>query len=139
MEATWRSHSQLDPDHALAQLRISPAAQRLPEKAEPDIKYAVAPLLDTSTLAAHDFDVDARSGFMPPAPPVQRLPSEWQEWEQVLDNAMNAKLRVGDTPDITPDEMQRSQLWRDRVADASAFLCLAEPISLTFRPIRCLC
>lgn len=124
MQTTWRSQSQLDPEHALARLRISPAAQRLPEKREADIKYAVAPLLDTSTLAAHDFDVDARSGFMPPTPPVERLPSEWEEWEQVLDDAMDANLRVGDSPDVTPDETQRSQLWRERVAGVSTFLRL---------------
>jgi hypothetical protein len=122
MEAIWRSQSQLDPDHVLARVRISPVAQRPPEKTETDIKHAVAPLLDTSTLAAHDFDVDARSGFMPPEPPVERLPSEWQEWERVLDDAMNAKLRVGDSPDVTPDEVQRSQLWRERIAGVSVFL-----------------
>jgi hypothetical protein len=124
MEATWRSLSQLGQDHALARVRISPVAQRLPENPEADFKYDVAPPLDTSTLAAHDFDVDARSGFMPPAPPVERLPSEWQEWEQILDDAMNANLRVGDSPDVTPDDAERSRAWRERVACVRALWSL---------------
>lgn len=63
----------LSPDHFLA----------LPR---PDILYGGAPAgaPDTSTLAAHDFDVDTRTGFMPPQPPLTRLPPQWELWELAL-------------------------------------------------------
>lgn len=138
MEATRRSLAQLDPDHALARLRISPAAPRSSEKPNSDLKYFVSPPLDTSTLAAHDFDVDARSGFMPPAAPVERLPSEWKEWEEALDDAMNAKLRVGDSSDITPDETERAQLWRKRVASVSGIILALQINFINFGRNRCL-
>lgn len=54
---------------------------------------------DTSTLAAHDFDVDTRTGFMPPDPPVARLPADWALWEDALDHAIASRLRVTDSPD----------------------------------------
>jgi indoleamine 2,3-dioxygenase len=53
----------------------------------PDVTLGPLPrgLTDTTTLAAHDFDVDNRTGFMPPEPPLARLPSEWETWEAILD------------------------------------------------------
>ena len=53
---------------------------------------------DTSTLAAHDFDVDTRTGFMPPQPPLTRLPSAWEPWESTLENAIVSKLQHADKP-----------------------------------------
>lgn len=120
MNTAWRSLSQFLPNHALAKSRVSPATYRSPGTAITSKTCTESPSLDTSTLAAHDFDVDVRSGFMPPEPPVQRLPSAWQEWEEALDDAIDAKLRVGDSINITPDEAERSQLWRKRVEKASS-------------------
>ncbi|KAJ6512642.1 Indoleamine 2,3-dioxygenase [Mycena sanguinolenta] len=70
---------------------------------------------DTSTLAAHDFDVDNRTGFMPPQAPPARLPAEWEPWEFVLDGAIAEGLQLGDKPGLTDAERSRSEAWRQRV------------------------
>jgi len=58
--------------------------------------------VDTSTLAAHDFDVDTRTGFMPPDPPLSRLPEQWDLWETTLEAAMQTKLQLAVKPGLTP-------------------------------------
>lgn len=73
--------------------------------------------VDTTTLAAHDFDVDTRTGFMPPDPPISRLPIEWEPWETVLDQAMSIKLQLAVKPSLTNDETARSASWRERVRE----------------------
>ena len=75
-----------------------------------------AGVVDTTTLAAHDFDVDTRTGFMPPNPPLARLPSEWEPWEQLLDDAQSYRLQLGQRINITDEERARSESWRARVA-----------------------
>ncbi|KAL4262524.1 indoleamine 2,3-dioxygenase family protein [Pleurotus pulmonarius] len=72
-------------------------------------------MVDTTTLAAHDFDVDNRSGFMPPQVPVRRLPSSWEPWEVVLDEAMAGNLQLGDKPDLNEREVAEAEEWRARV------------------------
>ena len=50
-----------------------------------------------TTLAAHDFDVDSRSGFMPPPPPdppIARLSKQWEPWEIVLEHPVKEKLQL---------------------------------------------
>lgn len=87
-------------------------------------------VVDTTTLAAHDFDVDTRTGFMPPNPPLARLPSQWEPWEQLLDDAQSYRLQLGNKVDITDEEKARSESWRVRVAQlptlATADLCQSE-------------
>jgi hypothetical protein len=84
-------------------------------QSRPDVAHGV-PLapdeVDTSTLAAHDFDVDTRTGFMPPDPPLTRLPAEWEPWELVLDDAVSSRLQLGTKPDLTPLEARTSASWR---------------------------
>ena len=75
-----------------------------------------AGVVDTTTLAAHDFDVDTRTGFMPPDPPLTRLPSQWESWEQSLDDAQSHRLQLGCKIGITDEEKARSESWRARVA-----------------------
>ncbi|KAF8502755.1 Indoleamine 2,3-dioxygenase [Russula emetica] len=75
-----------------------------------------AGVVDTTTLAAHDFDVDTRTGFMPPNPPLARLPSQWEPWEQLLDEAQSYRLQLGKKINITDEEKARSESWRARVA-----------------------
>jgi indoleamine 2,3-dioxygenase len=79
-----------------------------------------APLLpggvDTSTLAAHDFDVDVRTGFMPPAPPLARLPAQWEPWEAALDAAIRGRLQLGIKPGLTSEETAASEAWRSQVS-----------------------
>ncbi|KIY52230.1 Indoleamine 2,3-dioxygenase [Fistulina hepatica ATCC 64428] len=70
---------------------------------------------DNSTLAAHDFDVDNRTGFMPPHPPLSRLSADYEPWEQALDDAVSLRLRLGDSPNITGADRARSEAWRDGV------------------------
>ena len=103
----------LTPDHFLA----------LPR---PDIftgPPAGAP--DTSTLAAHDFDVDNRTGFMPPQPPLTRLPSQWEAWESVLEDGLAAKLQLADKHDSSDADRHRASLWQTRVREVRPrhFLC----------------
>ena len=118
-----RPATQLAAEHVLSRLRISPNYQASPLRPQNKAQYhttasnlaAHAPLLDTSTLAAHDFDVDVRSGFMPPEPPVARLPAEWDAWEDVLQAAIDARFTVGDAPDVEPEETDRGSQWREAV------------------------
>lgn len=83
-----------------------------------------AGVVDTTTLAAHDFDVDTRTGFMPPNPPLARLPSLWEPWEQLLDDAQSYRLQLGNKIDITDEEKARSESWRARVAQVRRYLFL---------------
>ncbi|KAG2146115.1 Indoleamine 2,3-dioxygenase [Suillus bovinus] len=71
--------------------------------------------IDTSTLAAHDFDVDTRTGFMPPDPPLNRLPEQWELWETALDAATQAKLQLAVKPGLTAEEKNSSESWREHV------------------------
>ena len=70
---------------------------------------------DTSTLAAHDFDVDTRTGFMPPDPPLERLPVEWELWEQLLRGAIEHRLQLGSKPYLSEEERAKSYAWRESV------------------------
>ncbi|KAG6910272.1 hypothetical protein DXG01_012084 [Tephrocybe rancida] len=72
---------------------------------------------DTTTLAAHDFDVDTRTGFMPPQPPPSRLPQAWEAWEHTLDEAKRLQLKLGDTPVLPEHEILKSETWRCHVRD----------------------
>lgn len=76
--------------------------------------------IDTSTLAAHDFDIDTRTGFMPPDPPLSRLPEQWELWETTLEAAMQAKLQLAIKPGLTTEEIETSESWRHRVKQVSA-------------------
>ncbi|KAJ3863574.1 Indoleamine 2,3-dioxygenase [Lentinula novae-zelandiae] len=65
--------------------------------------------VDTTTLAAHDFDVDPRTGFMPPHAPIARLEGEYGAWEGVLADACNGGFRLGGG--------EREERWRGRVRE----------------------
>ena len=83
---------------------------------------ALSGFLDTTTLAAHDFDVDTRTGFLPPQAPLSRLPTAWEEWEESLENAVLSRLQLGDKPDLRQSEKDTSRRWRDRVRKVRNFL-----------------
>ncbi|KAJ3542124.1 hypothetical protein NMY22_g3624 [Coprinellus aureogranulatus] len=72
---------------------------------------------DTTTLAAHDFDVDTRTGFMPPQQPLMRLPEEWSPWEEALDSAIGSKLQLGDKPGVSEEDRAASESWRQRIRE----------------------
>jgi len=63
----------------------------------------------------HAFDVDERTGFMPPSPPLTRLPQPWELWETILDTAIHAKLQLGDKVGLAVEEAEASEAWRVRV------------------------
>lgn len=74
---------------------------------------------DTSTLAAADFDVDVRSGFLPPEPPVSRLQGIEEEiWESALDKARVIPLRIGGGgKDVLESSRQQSRQWRRSIRE----------------------
>ncbi|EED83267.1 predicted protein [Postia placenta Mad-698-R] len=88
-------HNTLPLDHFLA----------LPR---PDHGEVAVGTTDTSTLAAHDFDVDTRTGFMPPQPPLTRLPEQWELWETALDDALTSRLRLAEKDDLTEEDVAKS-------------------------------
>ena len=104
----------LPPTHFLATQRLSfPLSQPIPTGQ-----------VDTSTLAAHDFDVDTRTGFLPPIAPLKRLPATWEAWEEYLDECKGGRFVLGDSPDITPEQMDDSKRWRDRVREVCIFFTM---------------
>jgi indoleamine 2,3-dioxygenase len=72
-------------------------------------------VVDTTTLAAHDFDVDMRTGFMPPQPPLSRLPIQWESWELILEEAIHRKMQPGGKLGLLEPDATSSEAWRDRV------------------------
>ena len=79
---------------------------------------------DTTTLAAHDFDVDTRTGFMPPQLPTSSLPQFWSQWEIVLDDAILHGLQLGDRVSLSDCEKRKSEAWRNRVRKVSTvYMC----------------
>jgi hypothetical protein len=102
--STFVSMAFLPPNHFLA----------LPR---PDVLVrSPAGVVDTTTLAAHDWDVDTRTGFLPPDPPLVRLPSQWEPWEKLLDDAQLHRLQLGSKLDLPDEEKARSESWRARVS-----------------------
>ncbi|KAF8508088.1 Indoleamine 2,3-dioxygenase [Hysterangium stoloniferum] len=91
----------LPPDHFLS----------LPR---PDVNH-LGSVPDTSTLAAHDFDIDVRTGFMPPQPPPARLPCNYAVWEQLLEDATSRRLKLGERTDLTEQDRADSEEWREKV------------------------
>ncbi|ETS64101.1 hypothetical protein PaG_01336 [Moesziomyces aphidis] len=74
---------------------------------------------DTSTLAAADFDVDVRSGFLPPEAPVLRLTGPHADhWEHALDQAKRIPLmQGGGGVTITPQQRLLARRWRRSLRD----------------------
>ncbi|KAF8899707.1 Indoleamine 2,3-dioxygenase [Mucidula mucida] len=80
-----------------------------------DVLVSHGGAVDTTTLAAHDFDVDNRTGFMPPHAPPVRLPQQWDVWERVLEKAQVDRIQLGSTPDLRDEEKVVSETWRESV------------------------
>lgn len=87
----------------------------------PDYFASPAGIVDTTTLAAHDFDVDNRTGFMPPQPSLELLPEEWASWEDVLTKAVGRKLKLGEKTDLSDADRACSAMWRAEVRRVSGF------------------
>lgn len=96
----------------------SPSQQHFLSLPRPDaLAGPQAGVPDTTTVAAHDFDVDARSGFMPPQPPLARLPAAWELWEVALEQAVSQKLKLGSAKDLTREKEEESERWRRWVSE----------------------
>ena len=86
----------------------------------PDILVGVPEgVPDTTTVAAHDFDIDTRKGFMPPRSPTSHLPPFWDQWEAILSDAISQSLQLGDKAYLPDSEKRKSEMWRDRVRNVS--------------------
>lgn len=89
---------------------------------------------DTTTVAAHDFDVDTRTGFLPPQPPISRLPSDWNDWEVILDDAVSSRLQLGDKSTLHESEKWVSERWRNRVRNVRISIHIDERSTDIFVP-----
>lgn len=63
---------------------------------------------NVASLAAADYDVDVRTGFLPGSKNIERLPASWDLWEDALAAAHSVGLRLGG-----PREQDR--LWRQGI------------------------
>ncbi|RFU75302.1 indoleamine 2,3-dioxygenase [Trichoderma arundinaceum] len=75
---------------------------------------------DVPEVALQDFNVDRRTGFVPPHMPLPRLPAEWEMWEATSDAARWQKLKAAeqllvlDGPQKLVEE-EKALAWRKRV------------------------
>lgn len=83
--------------------------------------------IDVSTTSAHDFDVDGMTGFMPPLPPLSRLPELFHAWEELLADAISRNLKASDMATHTEKDAANSVEWRYSVEQVRRWR------------IRCLC
>lgn len=92
---------------------------------------------DTSTLAAADFDVDVRSGFLPPEAPVQRLSGvHANHWELALDEAKRIPLmQGGGGVTITPRQRFLARRWRRSIREMP-ILPLSDELANDIRQAR---
>ncbi|KAG9082724.1 hypothetical protein FRC06_004882 [Ceratobasidium sp. 370] len=98
------------------------AAQLLPSVLQPAFGDSRS---DASTSQQRfdpaEYDVDLSSGFLPTEPPLSRLPSGFELWEQALDaaNSPNGVLSLGeDMSDEALAKRESSRKWRERIASA---------------------
>jgi indoleamine 2,3-dioxygenase len=68
-----------------------------------------------ATVAEVFVDIDQHTGFMAPDPPPDRLPQHWEDWEILLDIAVESKLQVGDKLGLSDEERAISKRWREAV------------------------
>jgi hypothetical protein len=88
--------------------------------------------VDTGTPVAYDFDINNRSGFMPPQAPISRLPSFWHVWEDILQDAQEQRLKLGETPGLPEHERLKSEEWRSKVSNVCALSLCLDRIELNY-------
>ncbi|KAG6832747.1 hypothetical protein H0H87_000596 [Tephrocybe sp. NHM501043] len=64
-----------------------------------------------------DFGIHPRSGFVSSEAPIARLPTEWETWEAILDDATRSKLQLGAALGLTAAEKAKSETWRARTRE----------------------
>lgn len=78
------------------------------------LEYQFSSLAKMATVT-EVFDIDHHTGFMAPVPPPDRLPQHWEDWEMLLDTAVESKLQVGDKLGLSEEERVISKRWREKV------------------------
>lgn len=112
--------------HGAATAAPAPQSPAMPPNHFLDLPHHVQPgpeldgvVPDTSTVAAHDFDVDVNTGFMPTRAPLTRLPEDVGKlmvWERVLDEGLALGMKLGDQLDrFGPEETEKNERWRAAV------------------------
>jgi len=104
------SFTALPPGHFLA---LPPTFSNDPRTSLTTNSHAAPGLApNTASLAAADFDVDVRTGFLPPGENISRLPAPYDIWEDAFEAARGEGpgdgLRLGGGP--------REDAWRAAVA-----------------------
>ncbi|TXT10766.1 hypothetical protein VHUM_02271 [Vanrija humicola] len=101
----------LPPGHFLA---LPPTFSNDPTTSLSTTSHAAPGLApNVASLAAADFDVDVRTGFLPGSANVERLPAPFDVWEDALDAA--AGTRVGDGLRLNGGR-DKEMSWRAAVA-----------------------
>jgi indoleamine 2,3-dioxygenase len=68
-------------------------------------------------ILAQDFEIDARTGFIPPIIPISRLPSQWEAWECALDDLKANRLQLGSKSNLSVQDTSASEAWRFRIRE----------------------
>ncbi|CAE6422792.1 unnamed protein product [Rhizoctonia solani] len=96
----------------LGDIRAQPSSSSTPEASSSRTKPKFDP---------EDYDVDMESGFLPKEPPLARLPTTFDLWEDALDavNRPNGVLSLGeDMSDEALSKRESSRKWRENIASA---------------------
>ncbi|PKI83766.1 hypothetical protein MVES1_002730 [Malassezia vespertilionis] len=103
---------------------LAALARSMPKSAYTPMESSARP--DTSTLAAADFDVDVRSGFLPPEPPISRLDGPHYDvrthaasiepsfWEDMLAWGKAIPIRVGAQYD-NAEQTKEAHVWHSAI------------------------
>jgi hypothetical protein len=70
-------------------------------------------------FASPNFDIDARTGFLPSQAPLRRLAGPFERWELLLDDALSRFVSPGASPLVSKAQVAFADLWRKRVRKVS--------------------
>ncbi|KAK0205091.1 Indoleamine 2,3-dioxygenase [Desarmillaria ectypa] len=73
--------------------------------------------MDTALIRLEDFDISPDTGFLGSQPHL-RLTDEWKIWEDLLEDAMERKLALGENAARSETALTESVRWRARICEA---------------------
>ncbi|PBK76018.1 Indoleamine 2,3-dioxygenase [Armillaria solidipes] len=73
--------------------------------------------MDTALIRLEDFDISPDTGFLGSQPHFH-LTGEWKAWEDLLEDAMERKLVLGENAACSEPTLVESARWRARVCEA---------------------
>ena len=88
----------------------------------PGIQPTNTPLSNITSHDVSNFDIDSITGFMPLHQPISRLSEPWNAWEGILDEAIHSQLKLGDSKDLTEEDIQRNESWRKKAREVDSLL-----------------